>query len=125
MYDALVDGYIHWDDPDPWLALVRRLNDSQRALVAVAQAHEHAQVNGLQESLAFHGREFFSIAADGAARMGLPHIQEMFTAALNQPGDWDPLQDRWDREADLGDIAAFVDVHASDFFIDEGSADLL
>lgn len=69
VYDSIT-AQIDWDEPHPWLALLGRLNDSQRAVVAVAQVHEHAAFNGVQETLAFHGPEVFRIAIRGASALG-------------------------------------------------------
>jgi hypothetical protein len=117
VYDAIV-AQINWQDPTPWLSLLRSLNDSQRAVVAVAQVHEHAQYNGIEASVAFHGREVVQMAADGAARLGNAKLEAMIRGALAANPDWEPLEYRWDQGAEF-EIESFIEAHASDFFLDE------
>jgi hypothetical protein len=117
VYDAIV-AQINWQDPTPWLSLLRSLNDSQRAVVAVAQLHEHAQYNGIEAAVGFHGREVVQMAADGAARLGNAKLEAMIREALGADPDWEPLEDEWDQEAEF-EIESFIEAHSSDFFVDE------
>jgi hypothetical protein len=116
VYDAIV-GRIDWSEPDPWSSLLSRLNGPQRALVSVAQVHEHANFNGVQSTLQFHGEEFFRAAEQGATEMGHHNLADMITQALSVDPDWPLLEARWDSEAEFDDDA-FVASNASAFFID-------
>jgi hypothetical protein len=117
VYDAIVDQ-INWQDPTPWLSLLRSLNDSQRAVVAVVQVHEHAQFNGIEASAFFHGREVVHMAADGAARLGNTKLEAMIREALAPDPEWERLEHKWDQEAEF-EIESFIEGHASDFFVNE------
>lgn len=117
VYDAIVDQ-IDWRDPTPWLSLLRALNDSQRAVVAVAQVHEHAQFNGIEASVDFHGREVVEMAAQGAARLGNAKLQAMIREALAADPDWEELEHKWDQEAEF-EIESFIEEYAPDFFVGE------
>ena len=117
VYDAIVDQ-IDWKDPTPWLSLLRALNDSQRAVVAVAQVHEHAQFNGIEASVDFHGLEVVEMAADGAACLGNTKLEAMIREALAADPDWEQLERKWDQEAEF-EIESFIEGHAPDFFVDE------
>lgn len=117
VYDSIT-AQIDWDEPRPWLALLSRLNDSQRAVVAVAQVHEHAAFNGVQETLAFHGAEVFRMAIRGAAALGCTDIGRLLDAALSRRPDWDDLEDQWHRFASF-EIEGFIEANATDFFIAE------
>lgn len=117
VYNAIVDQ-INWQDPAPWLSLLESLNDSQRAVVAVAQVHEHAQFNGIEASVAFHGREVVQMAAAGAARLGNPKLEAMIREALAPDPDWERLEHEWDQEAEF-EIESFIEAHAQDFFLNE------
>jgi hypothetical protein len=117
VYDAIVDQ-INWQDPTPWLSLLQSLNDSQRAVVAVAQVHEHAQFNGIEASVDFHGREVVQMAADGAARLGNTKLEAMILEALAPDPDWERLEHKWDQEAEF-EIESFIEEHAPDFFVSE------
>ena len=88
VYDAIV-AQINWQDPTPWLSLLRSLNELQRAVVSVAQVHEHAQYNGIEVAVAFHGSEVVQMAADGAARLRNPKLEAMLRQTLGADTDWE------------------------------------
>lgn len=113
VYEAIVDQ-INWQDRTPWLSLLYALNASQRAVVAVAQVHEHAQVNGLRASVDFHGQEVVEMAADGAARLGNTKLESMIREALAVNPNWEALEAKWDREAEF-EIESFIEEHAPEF----------
>ena len=114
VYDAIVDQ-MDWQDPTPWLSLLRALNDRQRAVVAVAQLHEYAQFNGIRASVNFLGPEVVSMAAEGAARLGNTKLEELIRQALADDPDWDLLEDAWDQQAEF-EIGPFINAHPQDFF---------
>ena len=117
VYDALVDQ-IDWSASNPWLDLLERLNASQRVIVSLAQVHEHAAFNGLEEALAFHGPDVVRIAAESAAALGHPEIAQLLDAALHGTRDWESLEADWDATASFA-IEPFIEAHAADFFVDE------
>jgi len=117
VYDALVER-INWEDPTPWMSLLRTLNGSQRAVVTVAQVHEHAQFNGIEATVEFHGRELVEMAAAGAASLGNAKLERMIRQALATDPDWEALEAEWDCEAEF-EIESFIEQHAADFFVDE------
>jgi len=113
--DALRE-HVNWDHPRPWLRLLETMNDSQRAVVAVAQVHEDAAFNGIKFAVQHHGREVISMAAEGATRLRQPAMTEMLTAALQRRPDWKALEYRWDQEAGF-DLEWFIEENADDFFV--------
>ena len=117
VYDSIA-AQIDWDEPRPWLALLGRLNDSQRAVVAVAQVHEHAAFNGVHETLAFHGPEVIRMAIRGSSALGCADIGRLLEAALARRPAWAELEDQWDRLASF-EIENSIEANASDFFIAE------
>ena len=117
VYDAIADR-IDWTADHPWRALLLNLNRAQRAVVSLAQVHEHAAFNGLEESLAFHGPDVVGMAAEGAVALEYPEIAAMLTAALRGDRAWPELEDAWFQTAEF-EMAEFIESHAADFFIDE------
>jgi hypothetical protein len=87
VYDAITSR-IDWEEPQPWLMLLRRLNDSQRAVVAVVQVHEHAAFNGVQETLAFHGPDVLRMAIRGASALGCAETGRLLKLAVSPRPDW-------------------------------------
>ena len=94
------------------------MNDSQRAVVADAQVHEHAQFYSFESSVDFHGREVVQMAADGAARLMNAKLEAIIHEALAPDPDWVRLELKWNQEAEF-DFESFIEDHTPDFFVNE------
>ena len=100
VYDAIVDQ-INWQDPTPWLSLLPTIERLPACrIVAVAQVHEHAQLNGIEASAFFmdvsgpHGRR----------RSGAPAWEHQVGG--DDPEDlpdpeWERLEHKWGQEAEF------------------------
>ena len=115
VYDAIVSE-IDWTDSTPWRSLLLELNASQRAVVAVAQVHEHAQFNGIRATVEFHGREILCMASEGAVALGNAKLAALIDDALSADANWEQLERRWDEEASF-EIERFIETHPVEFFI--------
>ncbi len=80
--------------------------------------HEHAQFNGIEASVEFHGRDVIQMAADGGGPSRELQVGGDGPAGLGAHPHWAPLEYKWDQEAEF-EIESFIEEHAADFFVDE------